>query len=220
MNYLEILKFRHACKIFDESKKISAGEFDFILEAGRLSPSSTGLEQWDFLVVQNKELREKIKAVSWNQAQITSCSHLVVILAKIKEIKVGSSYVDKMIARRADKEPEMIAAKKKFYNDFLLSNFKNDDELTFQWSHEQCMIAATNMMNSAASLGIDSCPIEGFDRHALNEILGLDESEKRVAIVVPFGYRLNPQPEKYRRQRSEVVTWSDIWLKFKQINKI
>ncbi len=47
MNYLEILKFRHACKVFDESKKIGAGEFDFILEAGRLSPSSTGLEQWD-----------------------------------------------------------------------------------------------------------------------------------------------------------------------------
>ena len=204
MNYLEILKFRHACKIFDESKKISAGEFDFILEAGRLSPSSTGLEQWDFLVVQNKELREKIKAVSWNQAQITSCSHLVVILAKIKEVKVGSSYIDKMIARRADKNIEAIAARQKF---FLLSNFKNDDELTFQWSHEQCMIAATNMMNAAASLGIDSCPIEGFDRHALNEILGLDESEQRVAIIVPFGYRLNPQPEKLRRQRSEVVTW-------------
>ena len=207
MNYLEILKFRHACKIFDESKKISAGEFDFILEAVRLSPSSTGLEQWDFLVVQNKELREKIKAVSWNQAQITSCSHLVVILAKVKEIKVGSSYIDKMIARRADKDPEAIAARQKFYHDFLLSNFKNDDELTFQWSHEQCMRAATNMMNAAASLGIDSCPIEGFDRHALNEILGLDESEKRVAIVVPFGYRLNPQPEKLRRQRAEVVTW-------------
>ena len=204
MNYLEILKFRHACKIFDENKKIGAGEFDFILEAGRLSPSSTGLEQWDFLVVQNKELREKIKAVSWNQVQITSCSHLVVILAKIKEVKVGSSYIDKMIARRADKNIEAIAARQKF---FLLSNFKNDDELTFQWSHEQCMIAATNMMNAAASLGIDSCPIEGFDRHALNEILGLDESEQRVAIVVPFGYRLNPQPEKYRRQRSEVVTW-------------
>ena len=204
MNYLEILKFRHACKIFDESKKIGAGEFDFILEAGRLSPSSTGLEQWDFLVVQNKELREKIKAVSWNQVQITSCSHLVVILAKVKEIKFGSNYVDKMIARRADKDPEAIAARQKF---FLLSNFKHDDELTFQWSHEQCMIAATNMMNAAASLGIDSCPIEGFDRHALNEILGLDESEKRVAIIVPFGYRLNPQPEKLRRQRSEVVTW-------------
>lgn len=57
MNFLEAMKFRHACKIFDENKKISAGEFDFILEAGRLSPSSTGLEQWDFLVVQNPQLR-------------------------------------------------------------------------------------------------------------------------------------------------------------------
>ena len=52
MNFLESMKFRHACKVFDENKKISTGEFDFILEAGRLSPSSTGLEQWDFLVVQ------------------------------------------------------------------------------------------------------------------------------------------------------------------------
>ena len=59
MNFLEAMKFRHACKIFDENKKISAGEFDFILEAGRLSPSSTGLEQWDFLVVQNPQLRQR-----------------------------------------------------------------------------------------------------------------------------------------------------------------
>ena len=91
MNYLEILKFRHACKIFDETKKISAGEFDFILEAGRLSPSSMGLEQWDFLVVQNPILRQKIREVSWNQPQITTCSHLVVILGKIAEIKPESS---------------------------------------------------------------------------------------------------------------------------------
>lgn len=59
MNFLEAMKFRHACKIFDENKKINAGEFDFILEVGRLSPSSTGLEQWDFLVVQNPQLRQK-----------------------------------------------------------------------------------------------------------------------------------------------------------------
>ena len=185
MNYLEILKFRHACKVFDESKKIGAGEFDFILEAGRLSPSSTGLEQWDILVVQ----------------------HLVVVLAKIKEVKFGSAYVNKMIARNTNKDPESIAARQKFYHDFLLANFKNDDELTFQWSHEQCMIIATNMMNAAASLDIDSCPIEGFDRHALNELLGLDESFQRVAIIVPFGYRLNPQPKKLRREISDIVTW-------------
>lgn len=83
MTHLEIMKFRHACKIFDENKKIGKADFDAILQAGILAPSSTGLEQWDFLVVQNKALREQIREKSWNQPQITSCSHLVVILAKI-----------------------------------------------------------------------------------------------------------------------------------------
>lgn len=207
MNYLEMLKFRHACKIFDENKKIGAGEFDFILEAGRLSPSSTGLEQWDFVVVQNKELREKIRAVSWNQPQITTCSHLVVVLAKISDIKTTSRYVADMIARRPDKTPEERAGRVAFYKGFLSENFKDDEALIFQWSHEQCMIAATNMMNAAATLGIDSCPIEGFDRCALGEILGLNPSDQRVAIVVPFGYRLNAQPPKYRREFSDVVKW-------------
>ncbi len=201
------MKFRHACKVFDENKKISAGEFDFILEAGRLSPSSTGLEQWDFLVVQNKELREKIKAVSWNQVQITSCSHLVVILAKVAEVKSVGEYVEKMIDRRGDKAPEMIAARKKFYGDFLGGRFHGDDELVYHWSSKQCYIAAANMMTAAASLGIDSCPIEGFDEAALNRILGLDTSKQRVSLIVPFGYRLNPQPIKYRRELSDVVKW-------------
>ncbi|MFC2749936.1 MAG: NAD(P)H-dependent oxidoreductase [Campylobacter sp.] len=207
MNYLEILKFRHACKIFDESKKISAGEFDFILEAGRLSPSSTGLEQWDFVVVQNKELREKIKAVSWNQVQITSCSHLLVILAKVAEVKSVGEYVEKMIDRRGDKAPEMIAARKKFYGDFLEGRFHRDDELVFHWSSKQCYIAAANMMTAAASLGIDSCPIEGFDEAALNKILGLDTSKQRVSLMVPFGYRVKPQPKRYRRELSDIVKW-------------
>ena len=201
------MKFRHACKVFDENKKISAGEFDFILEAGRLSPSSTGLEQWDFLVVQNKELREKIKAVSWNQVQITSCSHLLVVLAKVAEVKSVGEYVEKMIDRRGDKAPEMIAARKKFYGDFLGGRFHGDDELVYHWSSKQCYIAAANMMTAAASLGIDSCPIEGFDEAALNEILGLDTSKQRVCLMVPFGYRVKPQPKRYRRELSDVVKW-------------
>ena len=63
------------------------------------------------------------------------------------------------------------------------------------------------MMTAAASLGIDSCPIEGFDEAALNKILGLDTSKQRVSLIVPFGYRLNPQPIKYRRELSDVVKW-------------
>ena len=190
-----------------KSKKISAGEFDFILEAGRLSPSSVGLEQWDFVVVQNEELRQKIREVSWNQVQITSCSHLVVILAKVAEVKSVGEYVEKMIDRREDKAPEMIAARKKFYGDFLEGRFRRDDELVYRWSSKQCYIAAANMMTAAASLGIDSCPIEGFDEAALNKILGLDTSKQRVSLMVPFGYRVKPQPKRYRRELSDVVKW-------------
>ncbi|MFL1705482.1 NAD(P)H-dependent oxidoreductase [Campylobacter sp. MOP7] len=207
MDFLEAMNFRHACKIFDENKKISDDEFGLILEAGRLSPSSTGLEQWDFLVVQNADLRQKIREVSWNQVQMTSCSHLLVILAKISEVKPGNEYIKKIISRRVDKEPELIAQREKFYQDFLTANFKNDDELTYHWSSKQCYIAAANMMTAAATLGIDSCPIEGFDADALNKVLNLDTTKQRVAVMIPFGYRLNPQPPKYRREMSDVVTW-------------
>lgn len=207
MNFLEAMKFRHACKIFDENKKISAGEFDFILEAGRLSPSSTGLEQWDFIVVQNKELRQKIREISWNQVQVTSCSHLVVFAAKIADIKPGSEYISKMINRRTDKAPDVIGDRTKFYHDFLTGRFKNDDELTYEWSAKQCYIAAANMMTAAASLGIDSCPMEGFDEEALDKLLGLDTKKQRAAIMIPFGYRINPQPQKYRRDLNDIVKW-------------
>lgn len=207
MNFLESMKFRHACKVFDENKKISAGEFDFILEVGRLSPSSTGLGQWDFLVVQNEQLRQKIREASWNQVQITSCSHLLVILAKVAEVKSVGEYVEKMIDRREDKAPDMIGDRKKFYGDFLEGRFHRDDELVYHWSSKQCYIAAANMMTAAASLGIDSCPIEGFDEAALNKILGLDTSKQRVCLMVPFGYRVKPQPKRYRRELSDIVKW-------------
>ncbi|WP_170000302.1 NAD(P)H-dependent oxidoreductase [Campylobacter sp. RM9328] len=206
-NYLDIINFRHACKIFDDTKKIKSEDFDFILEAGRVSPSSTGLEQWDFVVVQNPALREKIRKVSWDQPQITTCSHLVIILAKISDIKSDSKYVADMINRRPDKTPQEHEARVNFYKSFITENFKDDDELLFQWSHEQCMYPAINMMNAAASLGIDSCPIEGFEREEVGKLLNIDPKKHRVAIAIPFGYRLNEQPVKYRRTMDDVVTW-------------
>ena len=72
MTHLEIMEFRHACKIFDENKKVGKADFDAILQAGILAPSYMGLEHWDFLVVQNKALRERIREKSWDQQQLTS----------------------------------------------------------------------------------------------------------------------------------------------------
>ncbi len=207
MNYLDIIKFRHACKIFDENKKIPKDQMEFILEAGRLSPSSLGLEHWDFIVISNKKLLEDLYPKCCNQAQITSCSHLIVILAKISEIKSQSKYVENSLGRRAKDNPEKLPKILQIYRKFLLENFKDDDGLIFNWSRAQCMFAALNMMNAAASLGIDSCPIEGFQRDEVGKILNIDTTKHKVAILIPFGYRINQQSQKLRREIGEIVTW-------------
>jgi nitroreductase len=92
--------FRHACKEFNPNKKISDKKMKIILEAGRISPSSFGMEGWKFLVISNEALKEKLRPLCWNQIQITSCSHLVVILASIEDVKPSSGIPAKRFARR------------------------------------------------------------------------------------------------------------------------
>src|SRR3989339_1944255 len=108
--FSEAMDFRHACKIFDESKKISNENIREILEAGRKSPSSFGMEPWKFLVITNEELKAKLRPFCWNQPQITSCSHLVVILAAIESVRVESGVPAKRFLRR-----EMSEEKFDFY---------------------------------------------------------------------------------------------------------
>jgi len=88
--FLEMMDFRHACKIFDESKKISDKDMHYILEVARKSPSSFGMEAWKFLVITNDALREKLKPFCWDQPQVTTCSHLVIVLAGIDTLRVES----------------------------------------------------------------------------------------------------------------------------------
>lgn len=207
MDFKEAMAFRHACKIFDESKKISDADFAAIIEAGRMSASSMGMQPWEFELVTNKELLAKIKKACWDQPQITTASHTVVIWAKIADLRADSAYAAKVIAARGDKTSEQQAAYKEAYANMIAANEGRSDDALFSWARAQCYIAAANMMMQAAFLGIDSCPIEGFVRGDLEGVLGSDSAQKRVAMVLPFGYRLNPQPrEKYRREYAEVLS--------------
>ena len=201
--FTEAMEFRHACKIFDETKTITPEDIETILETGRLSPSSFGMEPWKFLVITNQELKEKLRPLCWNQVQITSCSHLVVILAAIERIKPQSGVPQKMFARR-NLPQEKIDAYIKLYGEFLAETFSSDEK-TLAWSSKQCYIAAANMMNAAASLGIDSCPIEGFEKEKVETLLGIDTKEYQLSLILPFGYRLNPQPAKVRLDLKEIV---------------
>ena len=201
--FLEIMNFRHACKLFDETKKISDEDMHYILEVARKSPSSFGMEAWKFLVITNDELREKLKPFCWNQPQITTCSHLVVVLAGIDTLKVESGVVRSQLMRRnlpQDKLDSFI----ELYASHLKDTLSSDDKI-YQWSARQTYIAAANMMNAAATIGIDSCPIEGFEKDNVEKVLGLDTTKYQVAMILPFGYRVNEQSKQLRSSFESVV---------------
>jgi len=201
--FTEAMEFRHACKLFDETKKISDDEIKYILEMGRKSPSSFGMEGWKFLVITNKALKEKLRPFCWNQPQITSCSHLVVVLAAIEKLKPQSDIPLKRFQRR-----EMPQEQLDFYIDIYTKHLQktlSSDENIYCWSARQTYIAAANMMSAAAYIGIDSCPIEGFEKESVEELLELNTKEYQIALLLPFGYRVNPQPSHLRLPFDEVV---------------
>lgn len=199
----ESLGFRHACKVFDESKKISDEDIKFILDAGRRAPSSFGMEAWKFLVITNEELKAKLRPACWNQAQITTCSHLVIILAGIESVKPESGIPEKRFARR-DMSQENLDFYLKLYADHLKETLSSDENI-YAWTAKQTAFAGANMMSAAAIRGIDSCPIEGFDRNQVEEILNIDKSKFRLSMAIPFGYRINEQSKQQRLDFDEVV---------------
>lgn len=206
-DFLNAMDFRHACKLFDENKKISAEDMHIILEAGHKSPSSFGMEPWKFLVITNDALKAKLRLSCWDQPQVTTSSHLVVILAAIENVKVESGIPQKRFGRR-----DMPQEKKDFYINLYANHLKetlSTNANIYAWTARQCYIAAGNMMSAAAFLGIDSCPIEGFEKAKLEEILNLDTNQYQVAIVIPFGYRINPQSTQLREPFEEVVQFID-----------
>ena len=205
--FMEAMDFRHACKVFDESKKINDEDMNFILEAARKSPSSFGMEPWKFLVITNEELKVKLRPFCWDQPQITTCSHLVVILAAIENVKPESGVPRKKFARR-----EMPEEKYEFYLNLYKSHLTNtktllNDENVYYWTARQTYIALGNMMTAAAIKGIDSCPIEGFEKEKVEEVLGLDTTKYQVSVISPFGYRVNSQSKQLREPIENIVEY-------------
>ncbi len=205
--FTEAMHFRHACKLFDETKKIPEEKLRYILEAGRTSPSSFGMEPWKFLVASNDTLKEKLRPLCWDQPQITTCSHLVIILAAIESVRPQSGIPQKRFARRP-LPPEKIDAYIDLYGNFLADTFSTDEK-TYCWTARQCYIALANMMTAAAYENIDSCPIEGFEKKKVEALLEIDTTQYQVAVITAFGYRVNPQSEQLRLPFEEVVTFID-----------
>lgn len=203
--FLQAMSFRHACKMFTADKKIPDADFQQILAFGRLSPSSFGMEQWRFLVIETPEIRTQLREACWGQAQITDSSHVLVILAKTAAVKPGTDYVTTLFDRR-----NLPVDARNAYLEKYASHHQTEIEpymSTYAWSSKQCYLALANMMTGAASLGIDSCPIEGFSKQAVEELLAIDTTSEEVAVVVTFGYRAGEQTPRLRLPLDELVEY-------------
>ena len=210
---LPAYQYRKSCRHYDPSRKISAEDFNYILELARLSPSSVGSEPWRFIVVQNPELRQKLKPFSWGMtATLDTASHIVVILAK-KNARYDSPFMLEGIQRRGITDPETISKTLERYHDFQdeCMHILNDERALFDWCSKQTYIALANMMTGAALIGIDSCPIEGFNYDEMNRTLAeagaFDPAEWGVSVAVTFGYRAQDIAPKARKAMEDVVTW-------------
>jgi nitroreductase / dihydropteridine reductase len=203
---IQKLNWRYATKQFDSQKKLSQDQLNTILTAGQLSPSSYGLQPWKFLVINNSQIRESLKAASWGQSQITDSSHLLVFCTRTD---LNNDYIDNYVGE-IEKASNLPAGTMKGFADMMKGAIANKTaEQITAWSTKQTYIALGMVMSACADLEIDSCPMEGFDASSYDKILGLSEKNLTASVVLPVGYRSSedknaPKP-KFRFPLEEVV---------------
>ena len=186
MTLLQKLKWRYATKKMNPAKAVPQDKVDRIVEAIRLSASSSGLQPYELFVVTNPEVREQIKAIAWNQAQVTEGSHLLVFAA-------WDNYTAERINAMFDLTNDERGFKSEGwenYRQMLLKNYPaREAEVNFQHAARQAYIGLGTALIAAAEEQVDATPMEGFDPAALDEILGLKARGLRSVVILPLGYR-------------------------------
>lgn len=181
------LNWRYACKLFNSTRKIPADVWQQLEQSLVLTPSSFGLQPWKFLVIEDKELREKLVPHAWNQRQVADCSHLVVITVP-KVMSAG--HIDANVTRMVEVRGGTADALAGFHK--MVSGFRDGLEAKGgleHWAKLQSYIALGQFMLAAALLEVDTCPMEGFVPAKFDEVLGLTDSGYTTAVLCPAGYR-------------------------------
>lgn len=190
---LENLNWRYATKKFDSTKTIAEETWAALEDSLVLTPSSYGLQPWKFWVITNAELREQLKPLSWNQAQVTDCSHYVVFAIK-KNLSL--EHLDHFVARTAEVRGSTIEAIAGYRNIMASDVIYGPRSLTVnEWATRQVYIALGNFMTSAAMLGVDTCPMEGIEAPKYDKLLGLSAKGYATVVACAAGYRA--EDDKY-----------------------
>ncbi len=180
------LQWRYATKKMEASKVVPQEKIDLIIEAARLAPTSSGLQPFEVIAVYNPEVREKIKAIAWNQAQVTDSTVVLVFAA-------WDNYTADRINHMFDltnKERGFTNEGWEAYRQQLLNTYpQRPAQVNFEHAARQAYIGLGAALIAAASEQVDSTPMEGFDPKALDEILGLSAKGLRSVAIMPVGYR-------------------------------
>ena len=208
LEIINALHWRYAVKIFDPNKKVSDEDLYTILESARLSPSSSGIEMWKFIVVENPDVRKKLREVGDNQPKITDASHLVVLTYRTD---IEASLIKERLERTAkiqNQSLETLGGLKGVLEGGLAKHIKQEDLEV--WVKAQTYIPLGIMLETAALLGVDAGPMEGFTPEKVDEVLELQGKNLKSVTMLALGYRgedpASTRP-KVRREFDEVVAF-------------
>jgi len=210
MELIEKLKWRYAAKAMN-GEEVSQEKMDNIIEAASLAPTSSGLQPFEIIDITNQEIKNKIKAIAWNQSVVADCSHLLVFAA-------WDTYTADRINKMFDLTNEVRGFKNEGWENYrkqLLNSYpQKDAEENFNHAAKQAYIAFSQAIIAAAFQGVDTTPIEGFDPLALDKILGLKEKGLRSCVILAVGYRDSEKDwlvnlPKVRKSREDLVTIVD-----------
>jgi nitroreductase len=184
---LDALNWRYATKAFDPHKKIPENIWTALEQSLVLTPSSYGLQPWKFLVVTDKALRESLVPHAWRQRQVADCSHLVVMCVKKAMTEVDiDKFLHRMVEVRGGTADALAGFKKVMVGDIVTGE---RGKWITEWAARQAYIALGQFMASAALLGVDTCPMEGFVPPKFDDVLELDKHGLTTAVLCPAGYR-------------------------------
>ena len=207
MALLDTLAWRYVTKKYDPTKKVAQEDLDKILEAARMAPSSSGLQQFRVIVITNQELKEKIVPVAWGQQIVADSSHLLVFAG-------WDSYTDERIDNTFDKMNALrglpLDTTDEYKNRLKAQLSSLSGEQQAAHAAKQAYIAFGLAIAQAAELGVDATPMEGFSNAELDELLGLDKLGLKSAVMLPLGYRMEEQDwllklKKFRLPKEEFL---------------
>lgn len=197
MDFKELLMTRYATKKFDGTK-IDESKIDQLFEMIRFAPSALNLQPWKIKVVTDDETKTQLSAASMEQAQIKTCSHLLVFCADT-DLSGNADKITNLMKKVGvpDENLKQVQEVMKIF----LSNFDNETGI----NEAQCnvFIAAITAIFAAKSLGIDSCPMQGFSAEAYSEILEIP-SGIVPTILVPVGYPADKPMPKLRFPKEDI----------------